>query len=291
MGCKYPSKTLEEIASQKRLELKLKTNCSFNIKKCKSILSTLPKRTKTDLDSFKKIIKSKTNKLSKLEKSYILFLYICQNLEYDTEVFFDQKIVEYTPEDVFKNGITVCSGYCILYKDIAEYLSLEVEIVTCYAKGMRAEPNKKITNINHAYNIIKINNNWFPIDTTWAAGYVDTNKQFKKSLNEFYFFTNPEFLIRSHFPFNTKYQLTEKKYTLEEFSNWPNIEYNYFNYEFIKFLPENGLIEFEEENFQKFIIYGEKIYYIKANCEIYLYKNNDYYQEFNLFKINYFDYI
>ena len=40
-----------------------------------------------------------------------------------------------SPEGVFKNGSSVCSGYARLYKDIAIYLNLRVECVGCYSKG------------------------------------------------------------------------------------------------------------------------------------------------------------
>lgn len=57
---------------------------SFSEKEsCKSVANSLPKRTQTNLKSFKDLIKSKTEKLNQKLKSYVLFLWICDNITYD----------------------------------------------------------------------------------------------------------------------------------------------------------------------------------------------------------------
>ena len=82
----------------------------FNKDSCKEITSSLPKRTETNLQSLKDLIKSKTEKSSPKEKSYITFLWICQNIDYDAQSYFAGRSVDVTPEGVFRNGKTVCSG-------------------------------------------------------------------------------------------------------------------------------------------------------------------------------------
>ena len=114
----------------------------FNKDLCNSIANDLPKRTQTIFNSLKNLIQSKTNGLSHKEKSYIVFLWICDNISFDADSFFAGRKVDVTPEGIFKNGITVCSGYARLYKDIASYINLEVECVSCYAKGVGYEPGK-----------------------------------------------------------------------------------------------------------------------------------------------------
>ena len=111
--------------------------------KCKSINQTLPKRIDTNLQSLKDIMKSKTDNLAQKEKSYITFLWICQNIDYDAEGYFAGRKVDCTPEGVFKNGKAVCSGYARLYKNIGIYLGLNIECVNCYAKGVSYEPWQK----------------------------------------------------------------------------------------------------------------------------------------------------
>ena len=255
---------------------------------CKSIASSLPRRKETDYQSLKDIMKSKTKKLSLKEKSYIIFLWICDNISYDIDSYYAGRDVDCTPEGVFKNGSSICSGYSRLFKDISIYLNLEVECVSCYAKGAGYYVGQKLTKTDHEYNVIKLNNKWYPIDCTWGAGHV-TNKEFIKSYNEFYFFVNPELLIKTHFPEDDKWQLTNKKYTLDEFLKWPQVKSNFYQYGFDKYYPEEGVIELKNKNIQKFIIYGPNMEQKAAMCNIYLLEDNCYKQQLTLSLINYYN--
>lgn len=170
--------------------------------------------------------------------------------------------------------LLVCSGYSRLYRDISTYISLEVECVSCYAKGIGYQPGKKMKEINHEYNVIKLNNKWYPIESTWGAGHIDKNNNYKRELEEFYFLTDPEFLIYSHFPENPKWQLTKKKYTLEDFLKWPRFYKNFFKYGFKKYIPEEGEINLKNKNSQKFELFVENIMKKKLSCCIFLFEGN-----------------
>lgn len=271
------------------LDIKLEGDkLPYNKESCKSIFNSLPGRTKTDYQSLKNSIKSKTEKLTPKEKSYVIFLWICENISYDADAFFSGKKVDCTPEGVFNNGLTVCSGYARLFKDISSHINLEVECVPCYSKGVGYEQGKNLTKTDHEYNVIKINGEWYPIDSTWGAGHLE-NRVFIKKLNEYYFFANPEFLIRTHFPENEQYQLTKKKYKLNEFLKWPLIKMNFYKYGFNKFSPEDGLITLKNKNEQKFIIYGENMNQKTGLCSTYLLEGNTYNQLNNVSCIDFYD--
>ena len=79
-----------------------------------------------------------------------------------------------------------------------------MECVTCYAKGVGYKVGQKMKKPDHEYNVIKLENKWYPIDSTWGAGHIE-GKTFVKSYKEFYFLVNPELLIRSHFPVDDKW--------------------------------------------------------------------------------------
>ena len=210
----------ENIEKEKNTQLGIKS--TINKEKCNTLLSQLPKRETTNLTSFKESIKNLTLTLTPLEKSYILFLWIGQNVDYDAQGYFAGTDVDVTPEGVFNNGKTVCSGYSRLYRDIGIYLDLIIENVSCYAKGVGYEPGDKFYSTNHEYNVIKLNDIWYPIDSTWGAGHIK-DRQYVRESNEFYFCCDPELLIRTHFPSDEKWILTENKYSLDDFSNWPHI--------------------------------------------------------------------
>ena len=245
-----------------------------------SIKKSLPERDKTDLKKFKEVLKDKVNNLDDERKAKTLFRWICENIAYDDDSFFSGKSVECEPEAVFRNGKTLCSGYARLFKNIGEYIRLEIQCVSCYSKGLGYEPGQTLTSTNHEYNIIKLDNIYRPIDCTWGAGTIQ-EKKFVKHLNEFYFLTDPELLIKTHFPANDRWQLTEKKYTLSDFLKWPQVFENFYAFGFNKYFPEEGFIELNS-NTQNFIIWGNNISENEASCNIFLLEGNIYQQQLNL---------
>ena len=251
------------------------------------IIKSLPERDKTDLKKFKEDLKDKVNNLDDEVKAKILFLWICENIAYDDDSFFSGKSVECEPEAVFRNGKTLCSGYARLFKNIGEYIRLEIQCVSCYSKGLGYEPGQTLTSTNHEYNIIKLDNKYRPIDCTWGAGTIK-EKKFVKHLNEFYFLADPELLIKTHFPANDRWQLTEKKYTLSDFLKWPQVFENFYAFGFNKYFPEEGFIELNS-NTQNFIIWGNNISENEASCNIFLLEGNIYQQQLNLDRIKFLE--
>jgi len=165
---------------------------------------------------------------------------------------------------------------------------LEVECISCYAKGIGYEPGKILNKTDHEYNVIKLDNKWYPIDSTWGAGHIE-GKKFIKSYNEFYFLADPELLIKTHFPADEKWLLTKKKYTLEEFFKWPIVKHSFYLYGFEKYSPEIGLMNLTDSNSLKFIVYGKDMSKKTGICDIYLLQNKVYQQLTNLSYINFYE--
>ena len=234
-------------------------------------------------------MRSKTNNLSHKEKSFVIFLWISENISYDAVSYYNGADVDCTPEGVYRKGKTVCSGYSHLYKDFSDYLGLEVLCVKCYAKGVsyqQGERPKKET--NHEYNVIKLNNKWYPIDSTWGAGHIE-DRRFVKCYNEYYFLTDPETFIKTHFPQEEKWQLTKKRYTLEEFLEWPKVKSHFYENQYERYFPEQGLIELYDTNQKKFIIYGKNMDNKAALCSVYFLQGKTYQERRNANNINIYD--
>ena len=248
-----------------------KPNMKLDKDLCDKIVSSLPKREKTNLTKFKNTIKSETENLTEIERAFVLFKWMGQNIDYDIKNFNLGKSVDCSKEGVFKTGKTVCSGYSNLFEDIALFINLKVKSVSCYAKGAGYLPGQKIyaSETNHEYNVINLEGNWYPIDSTWGSGHSIGNDYIRK-FNEFYFLADPELLIKSHFPSNKNWQLTKRIYTLEEFEKWPDIYSIFYQCGFRTFIPEEGLIELKNSNTQKFTIFGDNIKNKGLKCSIYL---------------------
>ena len=296
------NKKKEEVEEQKekliKEELKeenespKKPNSIFDQKLCDEIVSTLPKRKHTTLKKFKKLIKSKTENLSEKERAFVLFKWTGQNIDYDVKNKNLGKRVDCSKEGVFKTGKTICSGFSNLYQDIALYLDLNVVCIPCYAKGAGYIPGEKITALstNHEYNAINLDGKWYPIDATWGAGHSNGNKYIRE-FNPFYFLADPELLIKTHFPSDEKWQLTEKTYKLSEFEKWPQVYSEFYQFGFRHFYPEEGYFELNNTNSTKFILYGEDMKKKGVMCSISLLGDNNKERkiEEKLSFINFFD--
>lgn len=272
---------------------KEKPDLSFDKNICNSIASSLPSRTDTDLETLKKLIKEKTKNLSKKEKAYVVFLWIGQNIEYDIENLNLGKSIDCTPIGVFKNGKTVCSGYARLFSDILIYLGLKVENICGFAKGRGYLPGDDCSGTNHEYNAVYFEDKWYLIDALWGTGLVNSDDKFVKKLDDFYFCADPELLIKSHFPEDSKWQLTNKKYTLDEFSKWPLFLGEFFKSDIDKYSPEEGYInikDINDINIKKFIIWRKNRNELELFCHVYYLKENCFYEQTNLILVqNYED--
>ncbi|WP_308253377.1 transglutaminase domain-containing protein [Geminocystis sp. GBBB08] len=104
------------------------------------------------------------------EKARIIYTWITDNITYDVaalaDLFENNIYPDIKVETVLNTRSTICSGYANLYQQLAQYMGLKSVIVTGYAKGINyvvGDDNE----VNHAWNAVKINQNWYIIDTTW----------------------------------------------------------------------------------------------------------------------------
>lgn len=105
-------------------------------------------------------------------------------------------------------------------------MGLDVVVVDGYAKGYGYVVGNT-TQINHAWNVVKINNKWYLIDPTWGAGNIN-NGQFNRQFNPYYFATPPKQFIFDHFPVENEWQLLAKHYTKQQFDTIPEISPEFF---------------------------------------------------------------
>jgi hypothetical protein len=80
--------------------------------------------------------------------------------------------------------------------------------------------------VNHAWNIVQIDERWYCVDATWGSGHINDRHQAVRSVNEAFFLTDPEQLINTHFPLlpaSEVLQLLPKPITAEEFQSRPRL--------------------------------------------------------------------
>ncbi len=130
-------------------------------------------------------------------------------------------------ENALLGKTAVCSGYSLLFKFVLEELDITCEYITGAAKTFSREIGVKNSMENHAWNAVKLNNQWHLIDVTWSTGNtVNTPNVF--DFNDVYYLIPPEQLIENHFPKDEKWQLLKQPVSKSKFIFKPLIYGAYF---------------------------------------------------------------
>ena len=242
------------------------------------ILKDSPIRTKSTLEKLIKYFKKNSKKLSLVERAWLVYKWITENIEYDFKGVNNENY-DISEEATFKRGKSICSGYARLYQRICVNLELKVERIGGYSKGFNY---KLTTNIEesekHEWNAVQIDNEWFFIESTWGAGYSTDDKIFIKRFNGYFFFTPPNEFIRGHFPFDSKWQLLPNNKIINEitFMEFVHLKSDFFIMGFNSIEPDYTFNDVEEKG--KFNLLFDKnkaINYkkIKIMAKLYLMEN------------------
>jgi hypothetical protein len=187
--------------------------------------------------STEKLAEKLTNDLStEHEKFRSIFRWVADNIEYS----YSQRSTE--PKYVLKKRAAVCSGYSNLLKELCDISGIECEVINGYAKSFENKDIGKFDKTTHAWNAVKLNNEWYLVDATWAAGYV-TGRRFTKEFNNFYYLTDPDIFIYRHLPEDSKWTFSTKEISLKEFGKMPIYKDEFFNLGIIEIEPIDGQIK------------------------------------------------
>lgn len=120
---------------------------------------------------------------------------------------------------VLENKKTICAGYANLFFELCQAVKIECLVV----EGV-AQNNDEITAQPHAWNVVKLNNDWKFIETTWGSGGISETGDFVSELDLTYLFCEPKNFILEHFPNEEKWQLLTHPISKVEFSSKDYIE-------------------------------------------------------------------
>lgn len=124
-----------------------------------------------------------TMQASEYEKAKYVFEILVQNVDYDTSAQNNQNIIS-----VFLNRATVCQGYACATQYLLRILGMQSALVTGVANGE-----------SHAWNLVRINGNYYYMDTTWGnSRYLDGTSQVEKYVNYNYLAVTSEEITRTH---------------------------------------------------------------------------------------------
>ena len=152
-----------------------------------------------------------------------------QNIEYDVEAYFTGNIRRQTSEDIFANRKGVCDAFGTIFETLCTAVQIECKKISGYAKGHGFKMGEEsFARTSHACNVIRLEEHWYLVDSTWGAGYLDSNNCNRKELNAFYFLVRPEQLIYRHLPEDPRWQLLMSSISMNDFVRLPYVYPRFF---------------------------------------------------------------
>lgn len=169
-----------------------------------------------------------SNSTDDFEKVKIAHDLVALNVKYDAKNFWAETVPPQNYENVLKTGYAVCEGYSNLLKKFLDTLNFKNSKVSGYARGvgtsLMAENNM---DSNHAWNMVKIENAYYFIDSTWDSGYMNGKKSVQKYTTD-WLFIKPEHFIFTHLPERQQQQLLKEPVSNTEFLKLADFQPKFF---------------------------------------------------------------
>lgn len=176
---------------------------------------------------------------SETAKARSIYAWILSHIRYDGSIYSGQ--VYYSEIDyatkVLRSRRAVCTGFALLYKQLLKQAGVTVENVKGYSRVNDAQAGLPIQRMDHEWNAVRLDGDWYLLDLTWAAT-TGHNGQF----NDHYFLTDPAEFISQHYPYDPKWQLLNPQVSKADFDRYPKINDAYFRLGFGPDFPTRGLL-------------------------------------------------
>lgn len=117
--------------------------------------------------------------------------YLVDNITYDQTI---QKNNIYNLYGALANKECVCEGYAKAFKYLTNAAGIESVIVVGTGTNSKGETE------NHSWNYVKVNGNWYAVDTTWDDPIVQGGFTLSSSYKYKYFLKGSNTMSKDHFP-------------------------------------------------------------------------------------------
>ncbi len=170
-------------------------------------LSTYQKRVK-DLNAEIDALVAQVQGMNDFEKALYIHDYIVLNCEYDLELLDiletngtltgELRSERYTEYSVLVNGTGICGSYALAYRAILNAAGMECLYLSS-------------SQMNHAWNLVKIDGNWYHVDCCWDDPVPDT---YGRARRTYFLRTDEEIMKLNHYSWSPgQYKATSKKYS------------------------------------------------------------------------------
>lgn len=218
IGKNYTPEELSYISNWKNMHEDLKSNAELNNYGLSKTVVEF-----NDLNELIQFFKDSPAK-TETEKVYLIYLWITHNIVYDVDSYKTGDYKSQEAEAVFDYGMGVCDGYSNLFLELCNGIGIECIKIIGYSKGFGYEIGDKLT-VDHAWNAVKLNNEFNFVECTWGSGVVTRDFKFRKMFNPYYFCTPADVFIYTHY--HDTHQYKSKKISLNEFERLPFLDIRY----------------------------------------------------------------
>ena len=196
----------------------------------------LPKRSQVNILKMCNLLsQAKENySLNDYESVYLVYYWIGQNIEIDctnSNTKYESAVTAYN------EGRGTSAGTTALFSTMVSTLGYKSNYIEGTLKAIvNNNKGEVVSEYDHLWNYALINGRYYLFDPTLAAGSCDNT--FRKFYSDFYFGTDPQFFIRTHYPESDKWQLLKTTISKEQFTSWAYINKYFYLYGFKTVTPE-----------------------------------------------------
>lgn len=157
-----------------------------------------------------------------------------------------------SPEEVLLSFKNKQGTYARIFETLCRFAGVHSIVLTGFAKGLDYRPGDKFkgSEYNHSWNAVLIDSNWYLVDSHWATRYLVSEKNMPENLvyeyDDFYFLTDPEQLIYSHWAHKKEWQLLHQPISLADFENLPLVKSYFFKCGMFFISHHNGVVDAEK---------------------------------------------
>lgn len=206
-------------------------------------LNNLPKRINTNILKMCILMNQEKESLSlnNYEAVYLIYNWIGNNIKRDCSGNIAKSESAVT---AFNQGKSSYIGISSLFSTMVSNLGLKTNTIEGKLKYNSDNINngQLVEIIDHMWNYVLINDEYYLFDPTYGSGRC-ADYSYEYDFSDYFFGTNPQYLIRSHFPKDSKYQFLKSTVSESQFTSWPYVGKAFYLNGFQTISPDTNIIE------------------------------------------------
>jgi transglutaminase/protease-like cytokinesis protein 3 len=180
---------------------------------------------------------------SDLAKARSVYAWITSHIQYDEAAFRGQRYsseVEYANRSL-RSRKAVCTGFALLFKHLLAPAGIDAANIKGYARTFDSEAGQPIQRVDHEWNAVRLDGEWYLLDIAWAQTTAKSGKA-----NDYFFLTEPAEFAANHFPTDPRWQLLGSTVSKAQFDQFPKLYDAYFRLGFDDNFPKSGVLRADD---------------------------------------------